>query len=191
MPIAVETLHPDVFVVETDGRPRVVGVSVNTAGFVGVAEKGSIDRAVLITNTTQFENRFGEFFRGSYLQPCVEYFFLQGGRRCYIARVVGEGAAESWANARCCGESGGPGKVTSLVGPFNLSVGEHLDVDITGYATQVFTFTGTPAYVNGNGFTGNDINGKTLEIQFSGWDPMTITFSGLPVSPTVSDVVIS
>lgn len=188
MPVAIETLHPDVYVVETDGQPRVIGVSVNTAGFVGVAEKGPIDRAVLTINTQQFNDRYGEFFNGSYLEPCTRYFFQQGGVRAYIARVVGTGAAASWVNSKNCGDSGGPGKVTSDPGPFNLAVGETLVVNIAGASPQTFTFTGTQALVVGNGFTGSDVNGLTLMIQFSGWDAMTITFSGLPVSPTVNDV---
>ena len=188
MPVAIETLHPDVYVVETDGQPRVIGVSVNTAGFVGVSEKGPIDRAVLVTNTDQFETRYGEFFRGSYLEPAVRYFFLQGGSRVFIARVVGTGAAASWTIAKNSSDSGGPGKVTSDPGPFNLDVGETLVVEVAGYATQTFTFTGTQSLVAGNGFTGNDVNGLTLIIQFSGEDQTTITFSGLPLAPTVNDV---
>jgi hypothetical protein len=188
MPVAIETLHPDVYVIETDGQPRVIGVSVNTAGFVGVAEKGPIDRAVLVTNTDQFATRYGEFFRGSFLEPAVRYFFTQGGSRVYIARVVGTGAAASWANAKNSSDSGGPGKVTSNVGPFNLNVGETLVVNVAGQSPQTFTFTGTQALVAGNGFTGNDINGMTLIIQFAGEDQTTITFAGLPVSPTVNDV---
>jgi len=189
MSVAIETLHPGVYVVETAGRPRVIGVSVNTAGFVGVAEKGAIDRAILVTNKDQFKERCGEIFRGSHLQPAVEAFFDEGGTRAYIARVVGEGAAVSWANMRNSGDSGGPAKVVAgAAGPYNLDVGEHLDIDVLGYATQVFTFTGTQALVSGNGFTGNDINGKTLFIQFSGWDMATITFSGLPANPNATDV---
>lgn len=188
MPVSIESLHPDVYVIETDGQPRVIGVSVNTAGFVGVAEKGPVDRAVLVTNTDQFTTRYGEFFRGSYLEPSVRYFFTQGGSRVYIARVVGTGAAAAWVNAKNSSDSGGPGKVTSDPGPFNLNVGETLVVNVAGYAAQTFTFTGTQALVAGNGFTGNDINGMTLIIQFAGEDQTTITFSGLPVSPTVNDV---
>jgi hypothetical protein len=189
MPSAIETLHPDVFVIEVDGQPRVVGVSVNTAGFVGVAEKGSINRSVLVINTTQFQSRFGEFFKGSFLEPCVRYFFLQGGQRAFIARVVGIGAAVAWTNAKNSSDSGGRAKVVSVAAqPFNLAVGEHLDIDVAGYATQVFTFTGTKAVVLGNGFTGNDVNGLTLSIQFSGWDAATFTFAGLPLSPSPTDV---
>lgn len=185
-PSALETLHPDVYVVETAGQPRVIGVSVNTAGFVGVAEKGPIHRSALVTNRQQFYDTYGEFFKGSYLEPAVRYFFEQGGVRAYIVRVVGTGAAVGWDILKNSADSGGPGKVYGDPGPFNLDVGEHIDIDVTGYATQVFTFTGTQAFQAGNGFTGIGLNGTTLQLQFAGWDAREYTFSGLtsPASPT-------
>ena len=88
----IETLHPDVFVIEQAGIPRIVGVSVNTGGFVGIAEKGPIDRSDLVTSTTQFENKYGGYYLGSYLRPSVQAFFDQGGARCFIARVIGQGS---------------------------------------------------------------------------------------------------
>lgn len=88
----IETLHPDVFVIEQAGIPRIVGVSVNTGGFVGIAEKGPIDRSDLVTSTTQFENKYGGYYLGSYLRPSVQAFFDQGGARCFIARVIGHGS---------------------------------------------------------------------------------------------------
>lgn len=189
MPSAIETLHPGVYVVESAGLPRVVGVSINTAGFEGVAEKGPIDRAVLVTNTTQFQDRFGEYFKGSYLEPCVRYFFEQGGSRAYIVRAIGSGNAVAWTNAKNSSDSGGRAKVVSGNSQnFNLTVGQTLVIDVAGYATQTFTFTGTQAYVNGNAFAGTDVNAKSITIQFAGWDAKTITFSGLPLTPTPTDV---
>jgi hypothetical protein len=88
----IETLHPDVFVIEQAGIPRIVGVSVNTGGFVGIAEKGPTDRADLVTSTTQFVDKYGDSYLGSFLRPSVQAFFDQGGSRCFIARVVGQGA---------------------------------------------------------------------------------------------------
>lgn len=88
----IETLHPDVFVIEQAGIPRIVGVSVNTGGFVGICEKGPTDRSDLVTSTTQFEDKYGGYFMGSYVRPSVQAFFDQGGSRCFIARVVGQGA---------------------------------------------------------------------------------------------------
>lgn len=95
MPSGIETLHPDVYVVEVSGTPRVIGVGVNTGGMIGVAEKGPVDRAILITNTQQFNDNFGGFFQGSYLEPSVRAFFNNGGSRMFAVRIVGLGALPS------------------------------------------------------------------------------------------------
>jgi hypothetical protein len=88
----IETLHPDVFVIEQAGIPRIVGVSVNTGGFVGVTEKGPIDRADIVTTFSQYEQKYGKDYGGSFMHPSVGAFFNQGGTRCFIARVLGAGA---------------------------------------------------------------------------------------------------
>lgn len=93
----IETLHPDVFVIEEQGLPHIIGVGVNTGGFVGVAQKGPIDRAELITNMTQFTSKFGPLFQGNFLQPSVQAFFDQGGTRCFVVRVIGVGALAAQA----------------------------------------------------------------------------------------------
>lgn len=88
----IETLHPDVFVIEQAGVPRIIGVGVNTGGFVGVTKKGPIDRADLVTSLTQYAQKYGTDYSGSFMYPSVQAFFNQGGTRCFIARVVGSGA---------------------------------------------------------------------------------------------------
>ncbi len=99
-----EYLSPGVYVEEYDNAPRgMEGVGTSTAGFVGLAEKGSTKGApVLITNYAEFLRRFGgylsEFAFGEYryLAGAVEQFFMNGGTRCYVARVIPQdaGAAE-------------------------------------------------------------------------------------------------
>lgn len=91
----IETLHPDVFIVEERGIPRVVGVGVSTGGFVGIAEKGPLERAELVTNLTQFDQVYGSFFEGSFLEPSVRAYFDQGGTRCFIVRIIGDGAVDA------------------------------------------------------------------------------------------------
>lgn len=97
MPAAIETLHPDIYVIEERGVPRVIGVGVNTGGMIGVAEKGPITRAGLVTNTSQFKEAYGSFFQGSFLEPAVRAFFQHGGQRLFISRIVGVGSAKSSA----------------------------------------------------------------------------------------------
>jgi len=111
----IETLHPDVFLIEERGVPRIIGVGVNTGGFVGDAEKGPIERAELVTNMTQFQQRYGAFFNGSFLEPSVRAFFNQGGTRCFIVRVAGVGATP--ASGALVNHEGGPAIDADAISP--------------------------------------------------------------------------
>ena len=84
----MELLHPGLYVKEIKGISPVEGVSTSTAGFVGIAEKGPINEAILVTNWTQFVDNFGSFMNSSYLAYAVRQFFENGGTRAYIKRVV-------------------------------------------------------------------------------------------------------
>lgn len=91
-----EYLSPGVYVEEYDNAPRgMESVGTSTAGFVGIAEKGSVKGApVLVTNYAEFVRKFGGYFSEfafgeyRYLAGAVEQFFINGGTRCYVARVV-------------------------------------------------------------------------------------------------------
>jgi phage tail sheath protein FI len=63
------------------------------AFFVGLAEKGTADEAVLVLSLAEFEEKFGGYVTYGYLHPTVQAFFEEGGTQCYIARVVGPDAA--------------------------------------------------------------------------------------------------
>jgi len=95
-----EYLSPGVYVEEYDNSPRSIeGAGTSTAGFVGLAERGPVTGApTLVTNFANFARQFGgflpEFVFGEYryLANSVEQFFLNGGTRCYISRVVPDDA---------------------------------------------------------------------------------------------------
>lgn len=102
-----EYLSPGVYVEEYDNSPRSIeGVGTSTAGFIGMAVKGTAKGAPsLITNFAGFQREFGgylsEFTHGEYryLAGCVEQFFANGGTRCYVARVMAPGAMAAAADA--------------------------------------------------------------------------------------------
>jgi phage tail sheath protein FI len=62
------------------------------AFFVGLAQRGPVDEAVLVTSLAEFEESFGTYVTYAYLHPTVQTFFEEGGTQCYIARVVGPDA---------------------------------------------------------------------------------------------------
>lgn len=104
-----EYLSPGVYVEEYDNSPRTIeGVGTSTAGFIGMAEMGpAVGAPSLVTNFTSFTKQFGgflsEFTHGEYryLASSVEQFFLNGGTRCFVSRVIPEDAQAAMATAGC------------------------------------------------------------------------------------------
>jgi phage tail sheath protein FI len=97
-----EYLSPGVYVQEVDSGPRPIeGVGTACAAFVGCAPGGPINTPVLITNWTQYANTFSgldpadpgsskptPYMRGFYMSHAVYGYFLNGGGRCYVVRVL-------------------------------------------------------------------------------------------------------
>jgi phage tail sheath protein FI len=83
-----EYLSPGVYVEEIRrGRRPIAGVPTDVAGFVGLAERGPTV-PLAVSERDQFREIYGCCGEESYLGAAVEGFFLNGGHRCYIARVV-------------------------------------------------------------------------------------------------------
>jgi phage tail sheath protein FI len=97
-----EYLSPGVYVEEVDRGPKPIeGVGTAMAAFVGFTEKAEMVREVdgelvvenllnrpqLVTNWTQFVERFGGFVAGVNLPQSVYGYFTNGGSRCYIVSV--------------------------------------------------------------------------------------------------------
>ena len=97
-----EYLSPGVYVEEVDRGPKPIeGVGTAMAAFVGFTEKAEyvrevdgqmvvenlINRPQLVTNWTQFRERFGDFVPGTYLPQSVYGYFTNGGSRCYVMSV--------------------------------------------------------------------------------------------------------
>lgn len=91
-----ERLHPGVYVEEVPPTVRAIeGMSTSTAAFVGVAECGPVKEPVLVTSFKEYQNKFGGFRDDSFLSYSVLNFFENGGRKCYIVRVVGTADAKA------------------------------------------------------------------------------------------------
>lgn len=95
-----EYLAPAVYVEETpSGNKPIEGVGTSTVGFVGVTERGPLDVPQLVTSVGEYSRLFGgllpeaEFTdltgrRHCYLPHAVEAFFVNGGKRAYVTRVL-------------------------------------------------------------------------------------------------------
>lgn len=97
-----EYLSPGVYVEEIDRGPKPIeGVGTAMAAFVGFTEKAQLMRQVdgefvtedllnkpqLVTNWSQFVERYGDFIEGGYLPHAVYGYFNNGGNRCYVISV--------------------------------------------------------------------------------------------------------
>lgn len=97
-----EYLSPGVYVEEVDRGPKPIeGVGTAMAAFVGFTEKAEMVREVdnelvvenllnhpqLVTNWTQYVQRFGGFVPGVNLPQAVYGYFNNGGSRCYVVSV--------------------------------------------------------------------------------------------------------
>lgn len=97
-----EYLSPGVYVEEVDRGPKPIeGVGTAMAAFIGFTEKAEIARDVdgeqlvenllnrpqLVTNWTQYVERYGNFVPGAYLPQSVYGYFMNGGSRCYVVSV--------------------------------------------------------------------------------------------------------
>jgi uncharacterized protein len=83
-----EYLSPGVYVEEVDtGNKPIEGVATSTVGFLGVAERGPT-QPTLVTSFGEYRRQFGGYVQGRFLARGVEGFFQNGGKRCFVARVV-------------------------------------------------------------------------------------------------------
>lgn len=97
-----EYLSPGVFVEEVDRGPKPIqGVGTAMACFIGFTEKAQMERVIngetivedllnkpqLVTNWSQYAERFGGLVQGAYLPHSVYGYFLNGGTRCYVLSV--------------------------------------------------------------------------------------------------------
>lgn len=91
-----EYLSPGVYVEEFKiGAQPIEGVSTSTAAFVGIAEKGPLNKPTLVTNQKDFIGIFGGYIKDSYLAYAVDGFFRNGGKRCFIVRVADSSASKA------------------------------------------------------------------------------------------------
>ncbi len=80
-------LAPGVYVEEIAGPKPIEPVGTATGGFVGIAERGPIGEAVLVTSWTQFVETFGGYTNNGYLAYAVNQFFTEHGTKCYVVRT--------------------------------------------------------------------------------------------------------
>lgn len=140
----MELLRPGIFLDEVAGTPPVEGVATSTAAFVGVAKKGAIAEAVLVTSWGEFVKKFGSYITNSYLAYAVRGFFENGGTRAYISRVVhfSAGAKTSIASfGNIIDTTVTPVNIVKVEASSDGVWGDSLTVEISDYNATDETFT--------------------------------------------------
>lgn len=88
------TLAPGAYFLRpVEARQPVRVLRTDVAGFVGVAGRGPLDRAVRVDGPDVFRSVYGGPVAQGFLAYAVDGFFANGGRRCWVARVAGRSAA--------------------------------------------------------------------------------------------------
>ncbi len=101
---------PGVYVEEVDrGTKPIEGVGTSVAAFVGLTQRAEeparngsapaslLNKATLITNWSQFTQKFGDFVEGAYLPHAVHGYFANGGGRCYVVSIATLGTQKAQA----------------------------------------------------------------------------------------------
>ena len=94
MPVALS--YPGVYIEEVPSGVRTItGVATSIALFLGWAGRGPTDRAVRISNFSDYQRTFGTLEKRSLLGYGVKQFFDNGGADAYVLRLAGAGALAS------------------------------------------------------------------------------------------------
>jgi phage tail sheath protein FI len=81
-------LSPGVYTREIDFSFYVKQISTSSCGMVGVAERGPINKPVLVTSWEQYINKFGSYLQAGYLAYASRAFFDNGGSVLYVNRIA-------------------------------------------------------------------------------------------------------
>lgn len=98
--------YPGVYVQEvSSGVHPITGASTSVAAFIGVAEKGPLEKAEKVFSFSEYQNIYGKFLSGGYcLSHAVYQFFNNGGTQCYVIRVLGSKSATATVTLNDRGE---------------------------------------------------------------------------------------
>lgn len=83
-----EQLSPGIqFTEPRVGPTNIAGVATAIGGMIGIAERGPINRPILIGSADEYTRIFGDRVSGSFLPGSAKAFFDNGGSSLYVNRV--------------------------------------------------------------------------------------------------------
>src|SRR6266849_1036081 len=121
-----EYLAPGVYVEEIAiGPASIEGVSTSTTAFIGETERGPLEPQ-LITGMEEYRRVYGRYswilnpaspgesqaepkWSDSFMRQAIEGFFVNGGKRAFVARVLGQNPETASVDIRASTGGGGAG----------------------------------------------------------------------------------
>lgn len=196
-----ELLASKVVIQEEEPQLRAIPAeSTAVIAAVGVAERGPVGEATLITSWDEYVRIFGGYTTDGELPMAVRGIYRQDpGAYVYVVRTVHytditSAATKTSVQAEIMVQgtqaTASAGTVTSTQqATFNLEPGQTLDihVDEDGSGPETATFDAARAVAAGSGLAIVDLTGDTLILSIDGGDSQTVTFAG--TESTVQDVV--
>lgn len=175
----------------TESPPKSVTIpsaATASAGMAGLAERGPVDVQVTCQGFDEWQRNFGSYTvwnQDTIL--AVKGFFDNGGTELHFVRVVHHTDAtnpETKTSVTAsltldtAAEAPTHGKVSAgNVGPYALSPGQTLNVEIDGGGVQDFTFTGTAGFALAADAAPYDLtDGWTLQGTVDGGHAWAVTF---------------
>jgi phage tail sheath protein FI len=172
-----EYLAPAVYVEEVDtGSKPIEGVSTSTSGFVGVTERGPVNVPILLTSNGEFQRWFGQTLNPAlygdhrFLPHAVEGFFVNGGKRVFVTRVLEPDAASLATTTLFEHQPGDPDAILLARSPLAATT-----IEVTGpsaIATSDWLRIGT----------GSDAEYRQVDGVIAPAASTTVVLTGLPLS---------
>ena len=130
---------------------RLQRTELTMGAFIGETARGPVEPRLirLITSYNEYLRYFGDVFApGKYMPYAVKGFFDNGGRRCYIVRIVGANAQSAEATfdaytVKAVGPGDAGNRTWIRIGPSTTKVG----ADPIGFRLQVYYWNQLPLYM--------------------------------------------
>ncbi len=150
---------PGVYIEEVDkGSKPIEAAGASMAAFVGITAEASVkaidpdsgervpvesvvNKAILVTNWTQFQNIFGGFTPGAFLPDAVYGYFNNGGGPCYVTSIRALNETEGTAATATIPPVSGKAKVFTITAKAAGPGGNQLAIVVKNEGEKGETFS--------------------------------------------------
>ena len=123
----VSPTYPGVYMEEIPSGVRtIVGVATSITAFVGRTRRGPANDPTVINSYSDFERTFGGLWKDSTLGFAVRDFFLNGGQRAIIVRVISQNMLDADAMDKILDPAAAAAAATSVIDAATGSAGENI-----------------------------------------------------------------